>query len=97
MTDQTKTAGVKGKTKDYISQLKKETVGAKDVKPHNDDGIDWDGHLSEEEEETTQQKKRVVVQQGAVGSDRPKKLKDLFEDTPKQTKPRVQPAKTGEG
>lgn len=78
-------------TKDYISQIKKETGGVKDTKAHNADEIDWERHESEEEEEVVQQKKGVVVQ-GKVGTEKPQKLKDIFGDSqvqkPKTAKPK---------
>ena len=97
MTDHSKTtAGAKGKTKDIITQLKKETEGVKDNKANEHDEIDWDRQGSEDEEETTQ-KKGPVMKQGAVGTDRPKKLRDLFDDTPKQQKPKTGTTKPKEG
>jgi len=86
MSTQAKTTVNKGKTKDVITQLKKETEGVKDTKGNQHDEIDWDRHESEEEEETTQKKQGVVVEQGKVGTDKPKKLKDLFDDAPAQQK-----------
>jgi hypothetical protein len=81
------TAGAKGKTKDYITQIKKESDVQKDQAHLENEDNEWNKYESDEED--TQAKKNVVVEQGKVGSDKPKKLKDLFGDTPqpKQTKP----------
>jgi hypothetical protein len=83
------TTGVKGKTKDYITQIKKEADVQKDQAQLENEDNEWNRYDSEEEE--NQAKKGVVVEQGKVGSDKPKKLKDLFADTPQQKQPK--PAK----
>ncbi len=80
------TAGTKGKTKDYITQIKKETEGQKDSAQIENEDNEWHKYESDEEEAQTG-KKGVVVEQGKVGTDKPKKLKDLFDDTPKQKRP----------
>merc|ERR1711976_343087 len=72
MTDQAK----KGKnTKDYISQIKKETEG---VQENNGQVADeeWYRNASDDEEVTAN--KATVIEQGKVMSDKPKKLKDIF-------------------
>jgi hypothetical protein len=81
------TPGVKGKTKDYITQIKKEADVQKDQAQLENEDNEWNRYESDDEE--NQAKKGVVVEQGKVGSDKPKKLKDLFADTPqqKQTRP----------
>jgi hypothetical protein len=88
MSTQTKTAtGTKGKTKDVITQIKKDTEGPKDTKVQEHDEIEWERHESEEEDDT-QKKKGVVIEQGKVGNDKPKKLRDLFsDDAPKKVAP----------
>jgi hypothetical protein len=94
MTDQSK----KGKaTKDYISQIKKDSEAVKDTKTNENDEIDWDRNESEEEEEVQHKKGGVVVEQGKVGSDKPKKLKDIFGDstTNQAQKPRTNKPKDG--
>ena len=88
MSTGTKTTagGAKGKTKDYITQIKKETEGQKDAAQIENEDNDWHKYDSEEEEAQTGGKKGVVVEQGKVGTDKPKKLGDLFSDAPKQTR-----------
>jgi len=87
MSTQAKTTANKGKTKDVITLIKKDTEGVKDTKGHHNEDIDWNHQESEEEEEVTQKKQGVVVEQGKVGTDKPKKLKDLFNEEPaKKTK-----------
>ncbi len=83
---------VKGKpvTKDYISQIKKGAEATKEQKVQQEEDLgDWEKG-SEEEEETGQTipKKGVVVEQGKLGTDKPKKLKDLFADDSKPKKPK---------
>ncbi len=78
----------KGKTKDYISQIKKDTENVKESKKNEAEDIEWDRQESEDEEEVQQQKKGVVVQQGAVGTDKPKKLKDVFGESTQTQKPK---------
>merc|ERR1711976_626727 len=73
MTDQSKKA--KG-TKDYISQIKKDSEVTKEVNQQVADE-EWYRNASDDEEETTQSKSKVI-EQGKVESDKPKKLKDIF-------------------
>jgi hypothetical protein len=87
MSTQAKATGNKGKTKDVITQIKKETEGVKDSKGTEHEEIEWTRQDSEEEEETTGKKKGVIVEQGKVGTDKPKRLKDLFDDS--SAKPKV--------
>ena len=93
MNTQKNSASSKAKpqTKDYISQIKKETVVQKEniAQETNDD---WK-NASEEEEETQQTAKKGIVEQGKVGTDKPKKLKDLFDNEPAKPKAKkAQPA-----
>lgn len=93
MTDQSK----KGKTtKDYISQIKKGSDNVKDTKAQEGEEIDWERQESDEEEEV-QQKKGVVIQQGTVGSDKPKKLKDVFGDSSQGQQQKTKTYKPKEG
>jgi hypothetical protein len=85
MSTQVKATGNKGKTKDVITQIKKETEGVKDSKATEQE-IDWNRPESDEEE-TSGKKKGVIVEQGKVGTDKPKRLKDLFDDS--SAKPKV--------
>lgn len=79
----------KANTKDYLTQIKKETEGVKDQAQLENEDNEWNHHVSDDDE--GQVSKGVVVEQGKVGTDKPKKLKDLFGDTtqkqPKPSKP----------
>lgn len=78
----TTNATTKGKpqTKDVISQIKKETAGQKENKANELNDLEWDKNVSDEDEETQKTAKRAVVEQGKVGTDKPKKLRDLFDN-----------------
>ncbi len=95
MSTQKATTNVTGKTKpqtkDYISQIKKETVGQKESDINETNNLDWEKEVTDEEEETIQTAKKGVIEQGKVGTDKPKKLRDLFNDEPAKPK---QPRKT---
>ncbi len=78
----------KPQTTDYISQIKKDTVGQKENKLNEVNDLDWERNVSDDEEETLQTAKKGVIEQGKVGTDKPKKLKDLFNDT-EQAKPKT--------
>jgi hypothetical protein len=92
MTDQAK----KGIVKDTISQIKKGTEGVKDIKTKEEGDIDWELQENDDEDDVPQKKSGLVVEQGKVGTDKPKKLKDLFGDTP-QTQKKPRPYKPKEG
>jgi hypothetical protein len=77
------TAGTKGKTKDTITQIKRETEGQKDSTHVENEDNEWN-KMDSDEEETQTSKKGVIVEQGKVGTDKPKNLKDLFASAPKQ-------------
>ena len=76
----------KGPTQDYISQIKKETGGQKENKTNEVNELDWERTVSDEEEETVQTAKKGVIEQGKVGTDKPKKLRDLFDNEPAKPK-----------
>ena len=83
----------KPQTQDYISQIKKETVGQKENKNNEINDLNWDKNVSDDEEETIQTAKKGIIAQGKVGSDKPKKLRDLFANEPAKPKSkRTQPA-----
>lgn len=82
--------GTKSKPTDYISQLKKDTQVTKENNFENEE-LDWHERPQSDEEDSPQQKRKgVVVDQGKVGTDKPQKLRDLFDgsDKPKSGKPR---------
>lgn len=82
MTDQTK----KGKTtKDYISQIKKDTETHKDTKLHEDDDAAW---VASDEEEVQPKLGGVVVEQGKVGTEKPRKLMDIFGESTDAQRPK---------
>lgn len=85
----TTNATTKGKpqTKDVISEIKKGTAGPKENKANELNDLDWERNVSDEDEETQQTAKKAVVGQGKVGTEKPKKLRDLFDDN-EQSKPR---------
>jgi hypothetical protein len=90
-TQKTTNVTTKGKpqTKDVISQIKKETAGQKENKTNEVNDLDWERNVSDEEEETVQTAKKAVVEQGKVGTDKPKKLRDLFDNNePAKPKPK---------
>ena len=78
----------KPQTKDYISQIKKDTVVQKENKTNEVNDMDWERNASDDDEETLQTAKKGVIEQGKVGTDKPKKLKDLF-DTQETPKPKT--------
>jgi hypothetical protein len=91
MSTQNKTTNVsskpKGTNQDYISQIKKETGGQKENKTNEVNDLEWDKAVSDEEE-TVQTAKKGLIEQGKVGTDKPKKLKDLFDNEPAKPKPK---------
>jgi hypothetical protein len=82
MSDHTKTTtGTKPKPKDFVSQIKKDTVTTHDTRADEKEDIDWHERPASDEEDVPQQKKKgVVLDQGKVGTDgKPRKLGDLFD------------------
>ena len=77
--NQTKT---KNQNKDLVTQLKNETAQAKETENQQQEEIDWERNSDEEDETDTRNKTGVVVEQGKVGSNKPKKLGDLFDSEP---------------
>jgi len=98
MSTQKKTTNVsskpKGSNQDYISQIKKETGGQKENKTNEVNDLDWEKTVSDDEEETVQTAKKGLIEQGKVGTDKPRKLKDLFDNEP--VKPKTKKSQTTE-
>lgn len=84
MSTQTKPASNKQKTgnKDYIAQITKSDA-TKDIKGNQVEDLDWEDQHDDDEPEQVSNKKGVIVEQGKIGTDKPKKLRDLFADEPK--------------
>lgn len=84
----------KAQGQDYISQIKKDTVAQKENKTNKVNDLDWERPVSDDEEETTQTTKKALIEQGKVGTDKPKKLKDLFDN--ESVKPKQKKTQTSE-
>lgn len=80
---------LKSGTKDMITQIAKGVEQSKETKINQEEELDWEEQNDEDEVEHVSNKKGVVLEQGKIGTDKPKKLKDLFAD---DSQPKKKPA-----